>query len=199
MNAKLKERERKFSKQFNSKDGTFMAPDLIVWCFFIAYNESVKRRDNMFGNNYTNPYGYGSAPFGYNPNATYPNYMAPTQNTPIPSTNTNKIFVNGIEDVRNRPLSANSDYMFLDNDKPLLYQKVVDNKGQFEVKVFDITPHKEDAPIQTEYVLKSDFDKLYVEFIQVKNQLSKLGGLNESIEKQHSTQQSSECNVAVSE
>lgn len=153
----------------------------------------------MFGNNYTNPYGYGSAPFGYNPNATYPNYMAPTQNTPVSSTNTNKIFVNGIEDVRNRPLSANSDYMFLDNDKPLLYQKVVDNKGQFEVKVFDITPHKEDAPVKTEYVLKTDFDKLYAEFIQVKTQLSKLGGSNESIEKQSNVQQSGELNATISE
>ncbi len=157
----------------------------------------------MFGNNFNNPYGFNSAPFGYNPNATYPNYIAPTQNNTAPSTNTNKIFVNGIEDARSRPLSANSDYMFLDNDKPLLYQKVVDSKGQFEVKVFDITPHKEEVVTPTEYVTRADFDKLYAEFIQVKTQISKQGGSYESTEKQSNTntneQQSSECNAAISQ
>lgn len=152
----------------------------------------------MFGNNFNSPYGYNTTPFGYNPNATYPNYVAPTQSAPVPSTNTNKIFVNGIEDVRNRSLLANSDYLFLDNDKPLLYQKVVDNKGQFEVKVFDIIPHKEEAQVKPDYVLKSEFDKLYDEFVQVKTQLANLGGRHESIEK-HTNEQSSDGNVTVSE
>ena len=108
--------------------------------------------------------------YGYTPN--YAPYVQP----PIPnqqSTSTNKIFVNGIEDVRNRRLAPDSDYMFLDNDKPLLYQKTVDNKGQFEVKVFDIVPHKEEAtPVdKPEYVLRSDFEKLSAELSELKNKI----------------------------
>lgn len=155
----------------------------------------------MFGNNYSNPYNYNgyTQPYGYNP---YPQSVSPTQNT-LPqtiSTNTNKVFVNGVEDVRNYRLPPNSDYTFLDNDKPLLYQKTVDGKGQFEVKVFDITPHKEsevssNAPNLNDYVLRSDFDKLSAELIQLKNKIQELGGTKyESVK-----QQSNEPNATISE
>ena len=84
---------------------------------------------------YSYPYGYmQNQNFSYNPNM----YSSPQ---PM-ATNTNKIYVNGVEDARNRPLPANSDFIMLDNDKPLLYQKIVDNKGQFEVKTFNISPYK---------------------------------------------------------
>ena len=84
---------------------------------------------------YSYPYSYmQNQNFSYNPNMySNPQPMA---------TNTNKIYVNGVEDARNRPLPANSDFIMLDNDKPLLYQKIVDNKGQFEVKTFNISPYK---------------------------------------------------------
>ena len=139
----------------------------------------------MFGNNFSNPYGFNTNPYSYG-TPMYPNYNQPAQQTTpqtqtIQTTNTNKIFVNGIEDVRNRSLPPNSDYTFLDNDKPLLYQKVVDSKGQFEVKVFDIVPHKEEqstAPSvdMSQYVLKTDFDKITHELTSLKEQLNKLGG-----------------------
>ena len=155
----------------------------------------------MFGNNYSNPYNYNgyTQPYGYNP---YPQSVSPTQNT-LPqtiSTNTNKVFVNGVEDVRNYRLPPNSDYTFLDNDKPLLYQKTVDGKGPCEVKVFDITPHKEsevssNAPNLNDYVLRSDFDKLSAELIQLKNKIQELGGTKyESVK-----QQSNESNATISE
>ena len=137
----------------------------------------------MFGNTYSNPYGYGT-PFGYIP-PTYNNYNQPNQNnTPTShATNTNKIFVNGIEDVRSRSLPPNSDYAFLDNDKPILYQKVVDSKGQFDVKVYDIVPHKDEAPAPSKYVLRADFDLLADELALLKDQIAKLGGTkNESVE-----------------
>lgn len=129
----------------------------------------------MYGN-YNFPYGYN--PYNYNQPA-YPTYIPQNQvqnnnNANASQTNTNKIFVNGIDDVKSRPLPANSDYMFLDNDKPIIYQKIVDGKGQFEVKAFDILPHKDDIKINnTEYVLKSDFDKLYSEFLQLKDKIEK--------------------------
>lgn len=146
----------------------------------------------MFGNNFSNPFGnYNPAPYGYNPNAYTPNYMQQNQtavNTPqvIPATNTNKIFVNGIEDVRSKALPPNSDYTFLDNDKPILYQKVVDSKGQFDVKVYDIIPHKEEQPIkEKDYVSREEFNKLYAELDALKQQL---GGIkNESVEQHNNT------------
>ena len=147
----------------------------------------------MFPNYFNN---YNNTPvnqsYGYTPN------YAPYTQPPIPtqqSTNTNKIFVNGIEDVRNRRLAPDSDFMFLDNDRPLLYQKTVDGKGQFEVKVFDIVPHKEEAvPVNNpDYVLRSDFEKLSSEFTELKNKI--LGGTNNESVKQ---QQSSESNDAIS-
>ena len=140
----------------------------------------------MYGNNYINPYGYGNAPYNYTPN--YNSYTPPAQNTlsQTPNnlnTNTNKIFVNGIEDVKSMRLPANSDYAFLDNDKPILYQKVVDSKGQFEVTVYDIVPHKEEQAPASEYVLKTEFDKLTSELAALKEQIAKLGGVkNESTE-----------------
>ena len=139
----------------------------------------------------------------YNPPITpqynYTPQYAPYTQTPQPatSTSTNKIFVNGIEDVRNRRLAPDSDYMFLDNDRPLLYQKTVDNKGQFEVKVFDIVPHKEEAITNAnpDYVLRSDFEKLSLELAELKNKIQNLGGTNNESVKQS---QSSESNDAVS-
>ena len=147
----------------------------------------------MFPNYFNN---YNNTPvnqsYGYTPNYTpYTQPPIPTQQ----STNTNKIFVNGIEDVRNRRLAPDSDFMFLDNDRPLLYQKTVDGKGQFEVKVFDIVPHKEEVvPVNNpDYVLRSDFEKLSSEFTELKNKI--LGGTNNESIKQ---QQSSESNDAIS-
>lgn len=88
-----------------------------------------------FGNGYGNSYPTGTQPYGYP-------MMQPQQaQVPQAQTNTNKIYVSGIEDVRQRNLPFNSDVIFLDNDKPILYQKIVDSKGQFEVKAFTIVPY----------------------------------------------------------
>ena len=137
----------------------------------------------MFRNNYSNNYPY-DMPYGYN---SMPVYNPPVQNQ-IPqqntATSTNKIFVNGIEDVRNRSLAPNSDFMFLDNDKPLLYQKIVDAKGQFEVKVFDIVPHVSTPTPTPEYALRADLDNVLMELTAIKARLDKVGGkANESFEK----------------
>lgn len=104
-----------------------------------------------------------------------------TQQQPTSPTNTNKIFVNGIEDVKNRQLPFNSDFVFLDNDKPVIYQKTVDSKGQFEVKAFDIVPkstqndtkEKEQVDLSN-YVLRSDFDKLQGQIKGLEDKLSKM-------------------------
>lgn len=124
----------------------------------------------MYGNNF-NPYGFNPAtnapntnPYGYNPVSPFNGQPQNTQ--PLNATNTNKIYVSGVEDVKGRMLMPNSDYMFIDNDKPIAYQKIVDGKGQFTVKAFKLVefdPTKEQttqALNPDEYVLKTDFDKL---------------------------------------
>ena len=109
----------------------------------------------MFGNNYTNPY------FNSMPTATQPyGYTSPYMNQPnsqmaSPNTYTNKVYVSNADAVRNKELPANSDYIFLDNDKPILYQKIVDGKGQFEVKMFKITPYEEPERVETDYAKAS--------------------------------------------
>ena len=57
--------------------------------------------------------------------------------------NTNKIYVTGIDDARARQLPPNSDFIFLDNDKPLLYRKTVDATGKMEIKTFKISEYTE--------------------------------------------------------
>lgn len=116
---------------------------------------------------YNTPYG-GFSPM---PN-TYPTQPQFTPQTPnyAPQTqsaqqmNTNKIYVTGIEDAKTRQLPANSDYIFLDNDKPLLYRKTVDATGKMEIKTFKISEYTETeaeaAPAvdMSQYVSVKDFN-----------------------------------------
>ena len=111
---------------------------------------------------YNTPYG-GFSPM---PN-TYPAQPQFTPQTPnyAPQTqsaqqmNTNKIYVTGIEDAKTRQLPANSDYIFLDNDKPLLYRKTVDATGKMEIKTFKISEYTETeaAPASAPAVDMSQF------------------------------------------
>lgn len=99
-------------------------------------------------------------------------------NRPQNQANTNKIYVSGIDDVKKTMLPAGSDYIFLDNDKPILYQKIVSPNGQFEVKTFTISPYeqkettKEQNSIDlSEYVKTSEFEQIKAELNELKNKL----------------------------
>ena len=82
----------------------------------------------------------GQAPFA--PQSA--NYAPTAQPQQQPAQmNTNKICVTGIEDARARQLPPNSDFIFLDNDKPLLYCKTVDATGKMEIKAFKISEYTE--------------------------------------------------------
>ena len=105
----------------------------------------------------------------YNPYLqNYMNQQMPVQQQMQPQTNTNKIYVSGIDDVKGRYLQPNSDVMFIDNDKPLLYEKIVDSKGQFEIKVFDVSTHKEDEQ-KDDYAKKSDIDSILTRLSALEN------------------------------
>lgn len=125
-----------------------MALTFVVSVFFIAYNKGVKEGTKMFGNNYNSP--YGATP-GVTPAQSYGYPSSPY---------TNLIYVSGIEAAKNAYVPAGGTMIFADNDKPLLYKKTVDNKGQFEVEVFDIVPHKSvEAPV-VDYVPRTEFEAL---------------------------------------
>ena len=139
----------------------------------------------MFGNNYftsmptaTQPYGYPIAPY---PQGQYSVPSAQSATPQQPTMNTNKIYVSGIDDVKSRVLPFNSDMVFIDNDKPLIYQKVVDGKGQFEIKTFTITPYtpqesaKETPSIDLSgYAKKDDLGAISGEIKALKEQVNKL-------------------------
>ena len=119
------------------------------------------------------PYDNYSGMSPINPQPQYqPQY--PRQNQ-----NTNKIYVSSVDDVKRMNLSAGSDYIFLDNDKPFLYQKIVSPNGQFEVKTFTITPYEqkettnEQNPIDLSgYVKTSELEQIRAELNELKNKLT---------------------------
>ena len=118
--------------------------------------------------NGTQPMGYPMSNFGMN---TMPNYLQTQQ--PV---NTNEIYVNGIEDVRNRMLAPNSEIIFLDNDKPILYQKKTDANGKFEIQAFSISPYNTQEPEKKEepidlsgYVKTTDLDGIIKRITTLEN------------------------------
>ena len=140
------------------------------------------------------PFNYGGT---YIPNYNYLNPYQPfnqnltqqqtqPQQTMNNATNTNKIFVAGIDDVKSRNIPFNSDFIFLDNDKPILYQKTVDSKGQFEVKAFEINEIKaQDSQKQPDtinlsnYVTLTEFEALKGQIDELKNKITKMSVQNQ--------------------
>lgn len=132
-----------------------------------------------YGGTYIPNYNFQNPYQQFNANLTQ--QQTQPQNQQASATNTNKIFVSGIDDVKSKPLSANSDFIFLDNDKPILYQKTVDSKGQFEVKAFEIheiKPQKkqeEDNSINlSNYVTLTEFEALKGQIDELKNKITKM-------------------------
>ena len=140
------------------------------------------------------PYNYGGT---YIPNYNFQNpyqqfnqnltqQQTQPQNQQPSATNTNKIFVSSLDDVKSKSLPANSDFIFLDNDKPILYQKTVDSKGQFEVKAFEINEIKaQDSQKQPDtinlsnYVTLTEFEALKGQIDELKNKITKMSVQNQ--------------------
>ena len=117
---------------------------------YVPYSTPYSGYNNNQGN-YT-----GQAPFA--PQGA--NYAPQMQSQQQPAQmNTNKIYVTGIEDEKARQLPPNSDFIFLDNDKPLLYRKTVDATGKMEIKAFKISEYTEPeaAPASAPTVDMSQF------------------------------------------
>lgn len=140
---------------------------------------------NMYQTPYSVPYsGYmqpqgnytGQAPFAPQ-NGNYTPTAQPQQQQPQqpPQMNTNKIYVTGIDDARARQLPPNSDFIFLDNDKPLLYRKTVDATGKMEIKAFKISEYTETeaAPASAPAVDMSQFVSVE-EFKGMQNEMKRI-------------------------
>lgn len=120
---------------------------------------------NMYQTPYNAPYGgfnpsqgnyTGQAPYAPQ-NGNYTPQAQPQQQQSA-QMNTNKIYVTGIDDAKARQLPPNSDFIFLDNDKPLLYRKTVDATGKMEIKAFKISEYTEtEAPAPAPAVDMSQF------------------------------------------
>lgn len=158
---------------------------------------------------YNNPYMYGGAGSGMNfgTNPYYSPYMQnqafqqqnmqaqaqpqpqqqPVQNQPQQtSVATNKIYVNGLNDVKGKYQATNSDVIYFDNDNPnIIYEKIVDGTGHFDVKTFSIAdfkpiePQKQDeANKLSDYVLKTDLEPLQAEIKALQDKIEKLNMIN---------------------
>lgn len=126
----------------------------------------------MWNGNTYGGYTYQPSQYGYG------SYQQPNPQPTVqqPTVSTNKMYANGIEDVRYRQLPANSDYIFLDNDKPLVYRKTTDATGKTDIQVFKITPYQEEEKPQpsvdlSNFVSVEDFRRLEHRFDELQESL----------------------------
>ena len=132
----------------------------------------------MWNNNGFGGYGY---PYTSPSTPSFSGYGYQQPQTPSvqPQVQTNKLYANGIEDVRCRQLPNNSDFIFLDNDKPIIYRKTTDGTGKMDIQVFTLTPYEAQqtppAPQvdMSAYVLRTDFDALRADLEALRDDLYK--------------------------
>lgn len=74
---------------------------------------------------------------------------------------TNKIFVNGIDEVRNIMSQPNSDVIYLDTNLPKLYCKTVDSMGRSVIDVYNIVKDGESVDKTVEERLTKLEDKIF--------------------------------------
>lgn len=84
---------------------------------------------------------------------------------------TNKIFANGIEEVRNMNFPLDSDNIVLDYNEPILYDIHIDTTGRRTIDIYDTIKREP----------KDEIKELKNEISALKEELLKLrGGSNES-------------------
>lgn len=105
-----------------------------------------------------------------------PNYNNYSNMNRVSQTNTNKIYVNSIQDVYNYQMPANADFIFVNNNENVLYRKVTDNFGKFAVDAFNLVPVTQSKP---DYVTRDEFDNLQKEIVNLKEYLPKVNTSNE--------------------
>lgn len=102
-----------------------------------------------------------------NPYSGYGNYNVYGATSPI---KTNKVFVTSLEDALARPAEAGSEYVYLHQDKPLLYEVKTDMQGRKTYIVLALSEPKNDPKIEenkadTSTITRSDFDALQAKIL----------------------------------
>lgn len=138
----------------------------------------------------------------YSPYSPYAPYNAPNQfygaQQQYQPTNTNKMFVGGITEIKAKILPPNSEWIFLDRDKSIIYDTRVDANGQFDVKAYDVTKHEEQEQTARQstidlsnYVPRNEFTALQGEIQALKDSFIKLSkGVNNGTTNRPQEQQS---------
>lgn len=123
----------------------------------------------------TQPYGY---PFNNLNNYLPQQASTAQQNQLFQNQNTNMIFVSGIEDVKQRTQMPSTTMMYVDNDKPLVYKKTIDNKGHYTIEEFDIIPKSPDVEKKKQETINLSG---YVKIDQIEGILKELEGVKNEI------------------
>ena len=113
-------------------------------------------------NNNNNMWGFN------NPYNNFPALSFPYNNSVgnLSRSNSNKIFVTSIEDALSRYAEPNSEMIYLNQDKPLLYEIKTDSQGRKMVNAYNITPSVEKSGAGAEnadmsnYVTKTELEAL---------------------------------------
>ena len=135
---------------------------------------------------YNQQYSFGSTiptatqPFGYSM-INIPNYNQQMQQSQQnQNATTNMIFVSGYEDVVCRYQLPNTSVLYKHNDKDICYIKTLDNKGQFQIKEYDLVEKSHNADTKdnnsidlSSYAKTSDLDHILCEIKTLKEQLLK--------------------------
>lgn len=143
--------------------------------------------NNGFSNGFNSGFGTGGYTSANNYGYTMPpvnSYQAPQptqqQMPQFPLANTNIIYVNGIEDAKNRQQPINSVFLYRDNDKQVIYERTVDGKGQFDIKAYSLTDldtekkaEEEKVNNLSDYVLRTDFEALQGQIKGIETKLKK--------------------------
>lgn len=125
-------------------------------------------------NNMFQPYGN----FGYGPNSSpqqqtmYGNNTANYVNSQF---KTNKIFVINLQDALSRQTEPNSEYVFFDQEKDILYNIHTDSTGKKSWKVIDLFLHKDEEVKQSD----EKYDKLLERVDSLEKRLEAMNGNNE--------------------
>lgn len=116
----------------------------------------------------------------YNPYSSAPNQLYGAQQQFQP-TNTNKMFVGGIAEIKAKILPPNSDWVFLDRDKSVIYNTTVNANGQISIKAYDITEKRDQEQEKVQqsidlsaYVKKGEIEALQGEIQALKDAVAKI-------------------------
>lgn len=103
-------------------------------------------------------------------------------NTPPPAQSssnqmqTNLIWVHGMEEVLNHPASPNTQLYFMETDRPVIWMRETDAKGNIRNPIHRMEYSSEDVPFGPEanFVTKEEHQKLYNLVSEMSEKISEL-------------------------